>query len=99
MNRMRTSLDHGSEDGGFCDRFAEGHFEYPIDWDSDHEQETIAVYLREISNVPMLSAAEELDLCKKIAGGADADGKACRKLIEAHLRLVVSIAKKYQINF
>jgi RNA polymerase primary sigma factor len=49
-------------------------------------------YLRDIGKVPLLTAAEEIDLAKR----AEKDEKRARdKLISANLRLVVSIAKKY----
>ncbi len=49
-------------------------------------------YLREIGKVPLLSAEEEVELAKRFEKG-DKTGKD--KLIQANLRLVVSIAKKY----
>ncbi len=52
----------------------------------------VKVYLREIGRVPLLSSDEEIELAVKIAEG---DEKAKRRLAEANLRLVVSIAKKY----
>ena len=52
----------------------------------------VKVYLKEIGNVPLLSAEEELKLAKRISEG---DEKARRRLSEANLRLVVSIAKRY----
>jgi RNA polymerase primary sigma factor len=79
----------------------------------------VRVYLREIGRVPLLSAAEEVDLARRVEAGVFAaeritdgtpmaldmrrdlmtisrDGdRAKRQLIEANLRLVVSIAKRY----
>ncbi len=52
----------------------------------------VKVYLREIGRVPLLTGDEEIQLAVKIAEG---DEKAKRRLAEANLRLVVSIAKKY----
>ncbi len=52
----------------------------------------VKVYLREIGRVPLLSSEEEIDLAIKINEG---DEKAKKRLTEANLRLVVSIAKKY----
>ena len=52
----------------------------------------VRMYLKEIGKVPLLSAEEEVELSKRIEKG---DKEAKRKLAEANLRLVVSIAKKY----
>ena len=54
--------------------------------------DSVKMYLREIGTVPLLSAAEEIDLAKKMENG---DMNAKQKMINANLRLVVSIAKKY----
>jgi len=54
--------------------------------------DSVKMYLREIGRIPLLKAPEEVDLAKKIEKG---DTAASRKLAEANLRLVVSIAKKY----
>ena len=52
----------------------------------------MGLYLREISRVPLLTAAEEVSLAKAMERG---DVRAHRRLIEANLRLVVSIARRY----
>ena len=52
----------------------------------------VRMYLKEIGQVKLLSADEELELAARVAAG---DKKAKDKLTEANLRLVVSIAKKY----
>lgn len=52
----------------------------------------VRMYLKEIGKVPLLSADEEVELAQKMAQG---DEMAKRKLVEANLRLVVSIAKRY----
>ncbi len=52
----------------------------------------VKVYLKEIGKVPLLTAEEEIDLAMRIA---DNDPDAKRRLEEANLRLVVSIAKRY----
>jgi RNA polymerase primary sigma factor len=57
--------------------------------ETDHQ---IKLYLREIGKVSLLTRDQEEDLGKRIANG---DEKAKSELIEANLRLVVSIAKKY----
>ena len=52
----------------------------------------VRMYLREIGKVSLLTASEEVELAKKMEAG---DNDAKKKLIDANLRLVVSIAKKY----
>jgi RNA polymerase primary sigma factor len=52
----------------------------------------VRMYLKEIGKVPLLNSAEEIKLAKRMERG---DEEAKRRLIEANLRLVVSIAKKY----
>ncbi|MFF2155889.1 RNA polymerase sigma factor RpoD [Paenibacillus chitinolyticus] len=52
----------------------------------------VRMYLKEIGRVPLLSAENEVDLAKRIEQG---DEEAKRRLAEANLRLVVSIAKRY----
>ena len=52
----------------------------------------VRMYLKEIGKVPLLSADEEVELAKRMAEG-DEDAK--KRLAEANLRLVVSIAKRY----
>ena len=55
-------------------------------------EDPVRMYLKEIGTVPLLSADEELELAKR---KADGDDSAKERLIEANLRLVVSIAKRY----
>ena len=55
-------------------------------------EDPVRMYLKEIGKVPLLSAAEEVELAKRMAEG-DEDAK--KRLAEANLRLVVSIAKRY----
>ena len=55
----------------------------------------VRMYLKEIGKVPLLTADEEIEIAKKmLEGGPDAEA-AKKKLAEANLRLVVSIAKRY----
>lgn len=52
----------------------------------------VRMYLKEIGRVPLLTAVEEIELAKRMEEG---DEEAKRRLAEANLRLVVSIAKRY----
>ena len=55
-------------------------------------EDPVRMYLKEIGKVPLLSADEEIDLAKRMEIG---DESAKKRLAEANLRLVVSIAKRY----
>lgn len=54
--------------------------------------DSVRLYLREIGKIPLLTAEEEADLAKRVVEG---DKKAKDKMVEANMRLVVSIAKRY----
>ena len=54
--------------------------------------DSVRLYLREIGKIPLLTQEEELELAKKAAKG---NKKAKDKMVEANMRLVVSIAKRY----
>ncbi|MBI4114872.1 MAG: sigma-70 family RNA polymerase sigma factor [Candidatus Niyogibacteria bacterium] len=54
--------------------------------------DSVQMYLREIGKIPLLNSEEEKDLAKRIEAG---DQEASNRLMEANLRLVVSIAKRY----
>lgn len=58
----------------------------------DISNDSIQMYLREIGKVPLLTAEEEVSLAKRKEAG---DIEASKRLVEANLRLVVSIAKKF----
>ena len=60
--------------------------------DSINIDDHVRMYLKEIGRVPLLSAEEEIELAERIEQG---DEEAKKRLCEANLRLVVSIAKKY----
>ncbi|MBP6348958.1 MAG: sigma-70 family RNA polymerase sigma factor [Candidatus Obscuribacter sp.] len=55
-------------------------------------EDSVRLYLREIGRVKMIKPDEEIELARRIAKG---DGEAKKSLIQANLRLVISIAKKY----
>jgi RNA polymerase primary sigma factor len=58
----------------------------------DIADDSVRLYLREIGKIPLLTAAEELALAKKVVAG---DKRAKDAMAEANMRLVVSIAKRY----
>ena len=58
-------------------------------------EDPVRVYLREIGRIKLLSTNDEIQLAKKIMEGGKEGDRAKKKLVQANLRLVVSIAKKY----
>ena len=65
----------------------------PVDLAAEYNlDDPVRMYLKEIGQIKLLTAEEEVELAKRIAEG---DQAAKNKLTEANLRLVVSIAKKY----
>ena len=56
------------------------------------EQESLGIYLRQISTIPLITVKEEIELADRIKNG---DDKARETMITANLRLVVKIAKEY----
>lgn len=58
----------------------------------DVSDDSVRLYLREIGQIPLLNAEQELALAQKVVAG---DKKAKDKMAESNMRLVVSIAKRY----
>ncbi|MBO4901139.1 MAG: RNA polymerase sigma factor RpoD [Lachnospiraceae bacterium] len=58
-------------------------------------EDPVRMYLKEIGKVPLLSADEEIELAQAMERGGEEGEEAKKKLAEANLRLVVSIAKRY----
>jgi RNA polymerase primary sigma factor len=59
----------------------------------DTSTDSLQLFLKDIGKVPLLTAAQEVELSKRIERG---DHRAKQKMVEANLRLVVSIAKNYR---
>ncbi len=59
----------------------------------DDDENILSMYLKEINRIPLLKRDEEIVLAKKASAG---DTYAIKRLIEANLRFVVNVAKKYQ---
>jgi RNA polymerase primary sigma factor len=66
-----------------------------LDLRPDMTTDSLQLFLKDIGKVRLLTAQEEVDLAKRIERG-DLDAK--QKMVESNLRLVVSIAKKYQAS-
>jgi RNA polymerase primary sigma factor len=71
---------------------AEPDLSTALDDISELADDSVRMYLREIGRIPLLTWEEEVELAKKIAEG---DQQAKKRLAEANMRLVVSIAKRY----
>ena len=89
VSDVDASLLSGTTEEGADD------FDDALNTDGITIDDPVKVYLKEIGRVPLLTPEEEIDLALKIqAGGPDGE-KAKKRLSEANLRLVVSIAKRY----
>lgn len=85
-------LDELADDADLSD-VEEEELVDPVDLAAEYNlDDPVRMYLKEIGQVKLLSAEEEVELAKRVAEG---DQEAKNKLTEANLRLVVSIAKKY----
>ncbi len=72
--------------------YADRDFVDDADGDFLIPDDSVKSFLKDIGKIPLLSTEEEIELAKRMATG---DEHAKKRLIEANLRLVVSIAKKY----
>ena len=97
LDNVDDVLGDGLDDE-YVDEFPEKEIDDNVDLDAVDllegvgTDDPVRMYLKEIGTVPLLSADEEIDLAKR---KADGDEAAKERLIEANLRLVVSIAKRY----
>jgi RNA polymerase primary sigma factor len=67
--------------------------ELDLEADTEISTDTLQLFLKDIGRVPLLTAAQEVELAKRIERGEHAAKQA---MVEANLRLVVSIAKRYR---
>ena len=99
------ALEPGDDDDNDRDAASEKNISIDLSVDASvNIDDPVRMYLKEIGRVPLLSADEEIVLAKQIEAGAEEDAtykeiqlskKAKKKLVDANLRLVVSIAKRY----
>ena len=90
---LGDDLDLGDEPDMDLNELTEDDLVDPVDLAAEYSlDDPVRMYLKEIGQVRLLSAEEEVELAKRVAEG---DQVAKNKLTEANLRLVVSIAKKY----
>ena len=90
---MDLTLDDGLGDDLDLSDLSEEDLVDPVDLAAEYNlDDPVRMYLKEIGQIKLLTAEEEVDLAKRVSEG---DQAAKDKLTEANLRLVVSIAKKY----
>ena len=93
LDVLGDGLGDGLDDGLDLRGIKEEELIDPVDLAAEYSlDDPVRMYLKEIGQVKLLSAEEEVELAKRVSEG---DQEAKNKLTEANLRLVVSIAKKY----
>ena len=95
LDGLGDGLDVGLDEDGDIDLSGldEEELVDPVDLAAEYSlDDPVRMYLKEIGQIKLLSAEEEVELAKRVSEG---DQEAKNKLTEANLRLVVSIAKKY----
>ena len=93
LDALGDGLGDGLDDGLDLRSIEEEELIDPVDLAAEYSlDDPVRMYLKEIGQVKLLSAEEEVELAKRVSEG---DQEAKNKLTEANLRLVVSIAKKY----
>ena len=93
LDILGDGIGDGLDDGLDLRGIEEEELIDPVDLAAEYSlDDPVRMYLKEIGQVKLLSADEEVELAKRVSEG---DQEAKNKLTEANLRLVVSIAKKY----
>ena len=93
LEGLGDGMDSSLDDGLDLRALEEEELVDPVDLAAEYSlDDPVRMYLKEIGQVKLLSAEEEVELAKRVSQG---DQEAKNKLTEANLRLVVSIAKKY----
>ena len=90
LERFET---HGIDLTDDCSRAIEEDVSYTNDQMASATTDSLQLFLNEAGRYPLLTAAEEVELAKRVEAG---DKAAKDRMVNANLRLVVSIAKKYQ---
>ncbi len=95
IDALYAALDEEQIDVVGIGSDAEGDEERERAWAAETEvsTDTLQLFLKDIGKVPLLTAAQEVELSKRIERGEHAAKQA---MVEANLRLVVSIAKRYR---
>lgn len=94
---LASNYDPEKDEPGILDldeeeELSDEELEITVDNVDQFAGDSVRLYLREIGKIPLLTLEEEMDLAQKVVKG---DKKAKDKMVEANMRLVVSIAKRY----
>lgn len=94
---LSTNYDPDNDEPGLLDldeeeELSDEELEITVDNVDQFAGDSVRLYLREIGKIPLLTAEEEMDLALRVVKG---EKKAKDKMVEANMRLVVSIAKRY----
>src|SRR6478672_10111259 len=88
-----TPLDAEADADAEADFYAAQADEAEEPVDTEFSADSLQLFLKDVGKVDLLTAAQEVELAKRIERG---DHRAKQEMVEANLRLVVSIAKKYR---
>src|SRR5690349_12932457 len=88
-----TPLDAEAEGDAEADYYAAQVDEAEEKVDTEFSADSLQLFLKDVGKVDLLTAAQEVELAKRIESG---DHRAKQEMVEANLRLVVSIAKRYR---
>jgi RNA polymerase primary sigma factor len=88
-----TPLDAVADTDAEADYFAAQQEEPEERVDTEFSADSLQLFLKDVGKVDLLTAAQEVELAKRIEKG---DHRAKQEMVEANLRLVVSIAKRYR---
>ena len=95
MNSADLQEEPDMSDLGAEEELSDEDLEITADNVDQFADDSVKMYLREIGKIPLLSQEEEQALAQKAAKGGPGSKKAKDKMVEANMRLVVSIAKRY----
>jgi RNA polymerase primary sigma factor len=88
-----TPLDAEADADAEADYYAAQVEEAEEKVDTEFSADSLQLFLKDVGKVDLLTAAQEVELAKRIESG---DHRAKQEMVEANLRLVVSIAKRYR---
>jgi RNA polymerase primary sigma factor len=93
LDAEATPLDAEADADAEADYYATQQDEVEEKIDTEFSADSLQLFLKDVGKVDLLTAAREVELAKRIERG---DHRAKQEMVEANLRLVVSIAKRYR---